>query len=221
MYIYIRFSIPAYARNQELGLTDENFLIPARDLQECCMIQYNRDGVFGVPQKSYRLWLRHYLQNRIFRLGRLNFELRDSLYDVQLGDVHIAVGDPCISVHIPGNLPFTDALCEEAYDMARAFFKKHFHMDTCVFYCGTWLLHPWLKTCMKPDSNIIKFQSKFQIVETYERENELLNIARHIFPKVCENPEDYPEDTSVQRAYKKNLLAGLPIPMGIARGYRL
>lgn len=219
LYIYLRLCERALEGCRAKGISDETFYETAQDISLACRYLQERTGIYGISQTPHRNWLRLLLTNRIYRLGRLQFELYESKYDVQLGNVKVSVGDPCLSVHIPRYASFSEELCEASYARAREFFKTYYGMDTCIFYCGSWLLHPWLSDCLKPDSTIVNFQSKYRIVAKSETDNDLLNIAKNIFLHICENPEDYPEDTSLRRIYKENLRKG--VVMGTARGYRL
>ena len=219
LYIYLRLCKRAMEGCRSKGIADDVFYETAQDLALASRYLQERTGIYGISQKPHRNWLRLLLTNRIYRLGRLQFELYESKYDVQLGDVKVSVGDPCLSVHIPRYASFSEELCEASYARAREFFNTYYGMETCIFFCGSWLLHPWLKDSLKPDSTIVNFQSKYKIVAKFETDNELLNIAKNIFLHICENPEDYPEDTSLRRIYKENLRNG--VAMGTARGYRL
>lgn len=72
--------------------------------------------------------------------------------------------------------------------------------------CCSWLLCPDLKNVLDENSNILKFQSLFSIVETnYEsREGE-----KRIFGNINDNACEYPENTSLQRNAKSYLISGV------------
>ena len=89
-------------------------------------------------------------------------------------------------------------------------------METPVFYCASWLLQPWLPDALPETSRIVKFQSKYQILDFVDDPED---VTLWVFPQKCENIEDYPEDTSVRRAVKNRLRRGEVI--GYGAGVRL
>lgn len=219
LYIYLRLCERTLAIYRQRGIEDAVFYETAQDITLSCRYLVERTGVYGISVRPHRNWLRHFFNIEIFRFGRLQFELISSKWDVEIAGHQVHIGDTILSTHIPRYAKFSDALCEESYARAREFFKKHFGIKTCVFFCASWLLHPWLSEALTSDSSIVKFQSKYTIIELREDPGEVGAMIRNIFLSECDNIDDYPEDTSLQRIVKEKLRRG--DPMGAAAGIRL
>ena len=73
-------------------------------------------------------------------------------------------GDPMLGVHISAVDPLDYGECKAAIEQAREFFPKYcpeFHFKG--FVCGSWLLDPTLGDFLPPSSNIVRFQSLFNL----------------------------------------------------------
>ena len=145
-------------------------------------------------------WTWRQLSMRLFRLGVLEFELRDDI----------------ISVHIPSDAVMTAEALRESYDRAKAFYAKQDITHNGI-YCGTWLLSPVLKEILPPESRILNFQRDYEILELFP---ESKGFMRWVFAKeygqgTCDLTL-LPEETTLQRGIKKLLLAGKTV--GDARG---
>ncbi len=205
LYIYMLMCEKSISFYNEKGIDVNIFYATMRDVTEQCECNLKNDGVYGIPQVIYRRWFRRYIGCEIFRLGRFNFQVSESIYDTEIEGIVVKKGDPCISVHIPGGSGLAEDVCEESYALAREFFKKYFGMETPIFFCYSWLIQPWLAEELSGDSSIVKFQSKYKIIDFVDDPGDML---RWVFPETCENPEDYPEDTSVRRAAKARIIRG-------------
>ena len=215
-FICARLLERLYAEYAELGIEDSVFFATMASFPAMCATNYQITGVYGVRNSLY-YWVRKFYMHTLFRLGSLQFEIAKSRVTAQCEGGELVEGGPCIKVHIPSGCDFSDEACEASYAWAREFFPKYFGLP-CVFYCGSWLLHPWISECMPSTSKIVQFQKKFKILECMETPEEVAYVAYWVFGKTMENIDDYPENTSMQRAAKARMKAGLP--MGRARGMR-
>ena len=180
-----------------------------------CEKNYNEAGIYGIPQVTYRAWYRRHINATIFRIDRLEFEIIGSLYDFVLDGHQIHKGDTCMYVHIPGGTPLDFEECENAYHTARNFFKEHFGFEPVIFYCGSWLLHPWLAEDLPAESRIVKFQKQFRLADIVQDETVIRNW---LFDHSDAPFDDLPVKTSLHKAAVHRLKNGLSI--GYARGYR-
>ena len=218
MYIYLRKCEQALAQFRAKGISDQVFYDSAASFTVCGQWLLDHEGIYGISRSPHRKWMRHFFNIEIFRLGRLEFEYMRSGYDAEIDGHALRKGDPCVGVHIPAG-KLNAAECEEAYDLARDFFRKHFDMENIIFYCVSWLLHPWLGEDLSPDSGIVDFQKRFKIIDLHETPESIKQMLQWAFLLPCENVNDYPEDTSLRRALKKRLLENRPL--GEASGIRL
>ncbi len=214
LYLYIRMLDRTYDFYQAKGISDAIFYTTMKSLALECSVCYEKTGYYGIRQVTYRAWYRRHLDGTIFHLGRLEFEIFNSLYDFDLDGHHISEGDTCIYVHIPGGTPLDFEECEAAYATAREFFEKYFQLDPVIFYCGSWLLHPWLSEILPETSRIVRFQKRFQLVDIVQDET----VIRNWLFDHSDAPYDaLPVKTSVHKAAVHRLKNGLPI--GYARGF--
>jgi len=79
----------------------------------------------------------------------------------------LKAGDDVISVHIPREGRMTPELVDEAFAMAKEFFAKYYpELDIKAYVCSSWLLNTDMKEFLSPETNILRFQSRFRVVLT-------------------------------------------------------
>ncbi len=111
------------------------------------------------------------------------------------------------SIHIPSSgEPFNREARMDSYRQAYAFFKEELGGGPLFCVCHSWLLYPEYKKILKPGSNIVDFQSDFDIIKADAEE---FGDAWRVFgPQYTLPAADLPEDTSMRRAFKQHLLSG-------------
>ncbi len=214
LYLYLRWSEDLLIEFIERGYDEEVFYDSMRAVAVSARYYLEAKGIYGVSP-THRLWFRRLFACSMFRFGRLEFEPIASQYDAELDGKKINVGDICVTVHIPRYDPLTKEACEDSYERAREFFKKHFGIETLFIFCSSWLIHPWLSECLGKDSKIAAFQQGYKLLKATESPD---TVVAWVFPEKCENPDDYPENTSLQRIAKERIKKGLPL--GIGAGVR-
>ena len=195
-YLYVRFSETTLARFRALGIPEAVFYSTTADFARNCERNDELYGVYGIRQPVYRAWFRRNLEPCIFRLGRLEFEMIAS--PEEASEFGLTRGGTAISVHIPKGDGLSEEECESAYNLARGFFARYFGIESCLFVCQSWLLHPWLRAVLPKGSGIIKFQKKFtllKVVTDYE------DVKNWVFPGYEGVPiDELPQNTSLRRA---------------------
>lgn len=212
LYLYIRMSRDTLLKYRKMGISDKIFCDTMHNITTACRLCRKNTGIYGISPTVYRNWLRLHLDCRIFRLGRLQFELAQSLWGADIGHVHVKPGDTCLKVHIPADGKLTEPACEDAFTQARFFFKNYFNMEPCVFFCRSWLMDPWLQQVLPADSGIVKFQKLFRILDS---SNDPDAVIKWVFPLRLDDPECYPQDTTLRRAVRERLLKALPMGLGL------
>ena len=217
LYVYLRLSERTWERYQPRRIGEDVFYETMFSMTVCTQVCYENTGIYGIDQNVYRRWQRYVLDGTLFRLGRLEFQLKELDYDVEVEGERIPAGTTLLSVHIPRYLPLDEGECEKSYAWARAFFREHYGMEKCVFICGSWLLHPWMQEVLPESSAIIRFQKKFHI---YRVEQNVASAVNWIFPRCGDKDiSQYPADTSLRRAAIQRIREGGTI--GVAFGIRL
>lgn len=217
LYIFLRLSERTWAYYQTKGIGEDVFYESFYSMTVCAQVCYDRRGIYGIDQNTYRRWQRYVIDGTLFRLGRLEFQLKELDYDVEVEGLSVPAGTTVLSVHIPRYLPLNEEDCEKAYARARAFFRKHYGMEQCVFFCASWLLHPWMQEVLPETSAIVRFQKKFRLTRVEQR---VESAVAWIFPGY-ENRDisEFPTDTSLRRAAIRRIREGGTI--GVAHGVRL
>ena len=196
LYLYIRMAADLYPAFVEKGISGKVYVDTFYDIT----IWYNQCvKKKGVPGLVEERWLSLALRMKIFSLGRLQFEPDE--------DRHV------LHVHIPEGEPLDDAACGESFAIAEEFFGPEY----TIFDCESWLLSPKLQKLLKPDSNILKFQNRFQIEKIIYP---FRQAEERVFGRVREDKEQYPESTSLQRAVKAMVLTGEDVGIGYGVIYR-
>ena len=217
LYSFLRLSERTWKYYQEKGIGMDAFYESFYALTLCAQICFDRMGIYGIDQDIHRNWERFLLDGTLFRLGRLEFQLVEFDFDIDVEQFHIPAGTTVLSVHIPRYLPLNEEDCEKAYDRARQFFRAHFGMDSCIFYCGSWLLHPWMQEALPDTSAIIKFQKTFTL---FRIDQNVDAAAYWIFPNYDGGDlNSLPTDTTLRRAAIARIQEGKT--MGIGFGVRL
>ena len=156
----------------------------------------------GAPGLLQCGWLENTLKERLYRLGRFQYEPTKFHFDsYSWGDVTLRRGDPVINIHIPEGAPLTDDVRQDSYRRAEQFFGKH------VFVCESWLLYPAHRQFLQDGSNIVRFMDDFVMLSSEEHRGHLGDMWR-IYGFSCDHSDfaGLPENTGMQRAYKKHLI---------------
>lgn len=145
-------------------------------------------------------WTVRQISCKLFRIGQLEYELvtRER--------------NPMISLHIPSDALLQEDRLRQSYLQARQVIGSAFpEYADAPMYCVSWLLSPALTQLLKPDSRILAFQRLFDITPI-PAEN--MQFLQWIVKKPNLPPEEFPEDTSLQRNLKAFLLKGGSFPIG-------
>ncbi len=168
-------------------------------LDECKLV-YNIVGSFVVD------WFVGFFNVTRFTFGRLQFEIENFNGNYKNDGRVLTPESKVINIHIPRSLkPLDEKSCDEAFLMAKEFFKDEFEGDI-PFYCHSWLLYPENKNILSEKSNTYRFMSRFEIINEYTDKN--FNSLWRIFDTMEKYPDKLPEKTLIQKAYKTHLKNG-------------
>lgn len=179
-----------------------------------CDLKYNLlhcKEIKGVWGSFVAPWYVGFFELTRFALGRLQFEITPFNADeYKKGDKVIKRGDKVINVHIPRTLTsLSPDACDAAYKQAAEFFKEELKGLPTTFVCFSWLLYHENKEILPEYSNIRKFMLRYEHIYTdYDPEGERRDAWRLFDMDYTGNIEDFPEDTSVRRAYKEHMKKG-------------
>ena len=157
-----------YDRYQEKKISDEIFYDTMSDIKiwiDDHKARTNEDGLFELH------WIMHHMNLSIFRVGRLQYQ-KCIWYFKPTKDkngVKIRFGEKFLNMHIPRGEKLDYEACKESVQMAKKFFAEKFpEFPNNKYMCYSWLLFPGNHDFMPADSNILKFQSMYDVVMSKE-----------------------------------------------------
>ncbi|MFD2082725.1 hypothetical protein SAMN05421678_111173 [Actinopolymorpha cephalotaxi] len=211
VYVYLAALPQVRAFHREHGIPDD---ISRRTVADLGRVLADHRFWYGTGGLDTELasWLTGHFRGMLYQLGRLQFQ-RVTLGN-RTGKAIIAAGqpygpgDPALAVHVPATYgPMTPAACDRSFAMARDFFGRHFPEEQYdIAVCYSWLLDDQLAEYLPAESNIVRFQQRFQ--PAYEANEDDATTLRFVFGKVGTDPADLPRRTTLQRAILDHLQAG-------------
>lgn len=192
--------LPWYQENGWEHIFEDTFY----DITLWALDYYGKTGQYGLQEV---LWIEKLLEKKVFRLGRLEFET--SRWEEEDYPSHaLYSGRRILQVHIPAGEKMYYEDCQAALHQAKEFFDASYH----VFVCDSWLLDPALTQILPKESNILKFQSLFEILKVHYDSPQ---AEERVYGIVKEKKEEYPERTMLQKGCKSYLLSGGSLGMGV------
>lgn len=199
-------------------------LYKAKNLPDECFVGFLRDikikwaeclEVYGIQGVSTGPWFKRFIVATRMTFGRLEFDPQTYTFDdaVKIDGRSIQKGDLVIGVHIPSGGRLLKKDCEESFLKAAEYFAPIFPDGAVVFQCVSWLLYPEHKDFLPETSNILMFADFFKC--TYSKPTGTDDLWRIFGSADLEDIPSLPENTSLQRAYKKRLLDGGEIGIGV------
>jgi hypothetical protein len=169
---------------------------------------FGRAGVGLMPLWSPPLRFR----GTDYEIGRHAF----TRTELGIGD---GVSGHVLSIHIPPIGRLDAQQSEESVATAVESFKRWYPEEPiAALVCHSWLLDPQLAEYLRPESNIIRFQSRFDLLpllppeDPTEGDRELMRLGLHLsvppHPLTEEDLAAVPQDTTLRRAFVTHLRAG-------------
>ncbi len=157
---YLFFCEQLERRYKEKGISEEILMDTLGDISIWTDVW---SGIKGELYLGEVAWLKRHMDMKLFKLGRLQFCMAGSEFDIP--EIGVQKGDNVIEVHIPEGEAMTPSACADSIEKAKAFFAKYFpEFEYKYFTCHSWLLDTSLKEILPADSNIVKLQNLFTIV---------------------------------------------------------
>lgn len=170
---YLYFCEATAKKYAELGIPEEILLATLKDIVIWTKTWSEIKGGLYLGECN---WLALHLGAQIFRLGRLQFQMKKSGIDIP--KFNTKCGDDILDIHICAGEKLDVSECEKSLLFATDFFQKHFpNFKFTCFTCHSWLLDETLKKYLPETSNIIRFGDMFEKIST----NEIYAILRYLF----------------------------------------
>lgn len=201
---YIKYTEEDYIR---LGISESTLKDTMSDIGIWCRNNDNK-GLKNHP------WIQNHLKAELFKIGRLQFQLYicdNATFDYSL--LPFDRGEKTVYIHIPQGEKLIFADCVNSVKEAKTFFAKHFpDYKFEYFICESWLLYEENWQFMKSSSNILQFQSLFDIVISKPDDRQAIE---RIFGKRKLIKKHYSENSSLQKSAKKFMLSGGKMGEGV------
>ncbi len=197
--VYMMFAYQTYYNYLSHGVSQEIYEDSMTDFTVwnlACMRQNDAPGLLQMG------WLSMTLKEKLYRIGRFQYEPTTFHHGrFAFGDYIVRKGDPVLTIHIPEGAPLTDEVRLDSYRRAEKFFGSH------IFVCESWLLYPAHRQFLQKGSNIVAFMDDFVMLSSEESRGNIGNLWR-MYGFKCDHKDftSLPENTGMQRAYKKHLL---------------
>jgi hypothetical protein len=210
VYVFVAALPCVRAHHRERGIPEEVSRRTLADLGRQMAVHRRRCGTGGL---LFPWWTALHFHGELFQLGRLQYQ-RARLGQrtgraVAAAGHGLGPGDPCLSLHIPDfSGPLSASACERSLALARAFFAEHYpeeHYEIAV--CDSWLLDPQLKNYLPADSNIIRFQDRFELAHQETTPDDCMPVG-FVFGDPDLPVERLPRRSSVERAVVDHLRSG-------------
>ncbi len=177
LWVYVYLAVLPHIRrwHQERGVPDDVSWATLADLGRHVARFRRRYGVSGLDSAG---WLRLHFSGGIYALGRLQFNLFRIRTcgggprfwyqpdDARASEPGFRPGDPVLGMHIPESGPLDPDACDESVRRASSFFPRYFPEHRFgIITCTSWLLDEQLAHYLPAESNIVRFQNRFQRVQ--------------------------------------------------------
>ena len=202
-FLRVGFDIKSFY--DEHNIPHQVFYDTLSELPITISVYFYTHGKYGLDEGQIH-WLPLHITGKLFRLGRLQFEMMKFDRDLDF----IGRDANVLMTHIPSNPKLLHEECLKSYAAAKEFFPKYLSYNIDAFVCESWLLSPVISDMLGPESNISKFSSDFNIFEFDE--NNTSSAVYFIFGGKTPSPQD----TRLQIEAKKRLDAGRGL--GVAYG---
>ena len=208
LLLYLYWIIDTRKCYDRIGIPETYFWDSMKDLTIWCEDYLTKHGVPGFKEWE---WVGRSMRLEVIRIGRLQFEPISLKQSLELDGTTYQSGTAMLDVHIPAGEPLDIEEAVKSMEQAPSFFKTYFSSTFSLIHCHSWLLSPDLKKLLPDHSRIIQFQNLFAI---YKTDNEERQAEERVFGFLSNDPNYYPENTSLQKAVKRYMLDGNVVMMG-------
>ena len=156
---YLYFCEELEEKYKSCGISEEILLDTLSDIVIWTNTHFTLTGKFGLSETE---WLARHLSFRLFKLGRLQFCMADSEFDIE--EAGLKKDGPVMEIHIPEGEPMPLDRCKASIEASRTFFAKYFpDFNYSVYTCHSWLLDGEVAVLAGEASNITAFRGLFKI----------------------------------------------------------
>ncbi len=192
--------ILSYKTNQDnikkYNLDNEQIVINKNRIKKCFESDLvNRE--YKSIRVSQMLWAFNFVRVKVIEVGRLQYQI---------------FGKDIVKIHIPRGSKLDINKVIDSIKLSKIKLKEIYNLDNLKYICNSWLLSHKLNEIIDLNSNIHKFYELFDVNDSEECHQDLLNFVYQI--NDINDYNDLQENTSLQRIIKKELLKGTVFKTG-------
>ncbi|WP_425247814.1 acyltransferase domain-containing protein [Streptomyces sp. NEAU-NA10] len=210
LYVFVAALPYVRAHHRERGIPEEVSRRTLADVGRGVAWYRRWHGTGGLLSPR---WLSLHFHGELYQLGRLQFQ-RDRVgrwtsHSPAAAGLAVGPDEPALSLHVPDFMgPLSSEACDRSLTRAREFFARHYPEEPhAVATCASWLLDPELKRYLPADSNIVRFQERFQVSQVPE-EPEDSTPVRFVFGTTDIPLDRLPRRSVLERAVVDHLREG-------------
>ena len=181
-------------------LNYDQILIHKKRVKECFENDLEKRKYDNI-RISQMLWAIYFIRVRLIEVGRLQYEYFED------------EGKCFIKIHIPSGEKLDYDKVIDSIDKSEEELKKVYHIKDINYVCQSWLLSNQLNAIIEPNTNIYKFYRLFYVEDGEDCTFDILNFVFSL--NECENYNDLPENTILQKIIKQQLINGKKFKLGI------
>lgn len=182
----------------KLSFDDDQIKIHKKRVKECLMNDIIENNLNDI-RLSQLLWGTYFIKGKLIEVGSLQYELYDNN----------------IKIHIPKKTKFSKNEILLSLKESSMYIQKYYNLKTNYnITCESWLLSPQIKEVLDSNSNILFFNSLFDIKQTKECNDDIIKFLFWVVDNKEQGNDIYnyysnlPSVTKLQILVKKRLLDG-------------
>lgn len=201
-----QLALETLKRYRTLGISEQIFMDTFTKLENVKDVERAIDmKCFKIGRLSYQILNIEEIKDLKDKLIAMDSEMSKSALK-KLSENKLAL----LNVYVDDIGPLDYYQCQKSYKEAAEFFIRYFieigeYEPRFAFIFNGWLLNKELSNYLPEQSNILKFQSDYEIIAK-NADNTLM--LKHIFGDAKIPTNDLPETTTLQKNVKKALLEG-------------
>lgn len=216
VYVFLAATDDIRRWHSEMGISDQVSWDTLADLGRHVARFRRRNGDTGLDSQ---FWISLHYRGGLFALGRLQF----NPYRLRVGKAGplfwyegqaasalgpgFQVGDAVLGVHIPGGSPLAPDACDESFSLAGSFFRRQFPShEFRLGTCTSWLMDEQLLEYLPSDSNIARFQKRFELVPGAREDDN--DVFLFVFDRPIQALDELSPRTELERALVRHVRGG-------------
>ena len=175
LYIYINLALKLYDQYIEKGIDLKIYFDTIDDIRIWALNCLKETNQYGLKEIY---WINEHLRMRIFKLGRLQFQKRESTEFKEWVSTQLNIDkDYFYFIHIPEGERLSYESVLDSYRQAKEFYK-----DDMIFAAESWMLSDKLDELLGSESNIVKLKNDYIILSKLDDVNPIKRYLKQGSP---------------------------------------